>query len=536
MSEPAAAIPGANDPIGARRTFAIIAHPDAGKTTLTEKLLLFGGAIHLAGAVKARGESRRARSDWLKIEQQRGISVSTSVMNFEYQGWTFNLLDTPGHEDFSEDTYRTLTAVDSAVMVLDAAKGIETQTRKLFEVTRLRDMPIITFVNKMDRESQDPFALLDEVASTLALDCVPANWPIGMGHDFRGCYDLFSGRLLITGKENRNLEPEVIILEKGLDDPRAAELLPEVQLAKLREDIELIQVGYPEFDAEAYRQGHMTPVYFGTALKNFGVDELLKGLGHFAPPPQPQPAEGRMVIPTEKPVTGFVFKVQANMDKNHRDRVAFLRLCSGHFKRGMKLKQVRSGKPITVSNPTLFFARDRALADEAWPGDIIGIPNHGTLRVGDTLTEAEELRFTGIPNFAPEILRRVRLSDPMKAKHLQRALEDLAEEGVTQVFRPRIGSDWVVGLVGPLQLDVLAARLAEEYGLEVGFEQAPYETARWVSGETDRDLDDFVAQNRGTIADDRDGAPVFMARNAWELSYIEKKWDKIRFHATRERS
>ncbi|WP_341705478.1 peptide chain release factor 3 [Ferrovibrio sp.] len=536
MSEPAAAIPGANDPIGARRTFAIIAHPDAGKTTLTEKLLLFGGAIHLAGAVKARGESRRARSDWLKIEQQRGISVSTSVMNFEYQGWTFNLLDTPGHEDFSEDTYRTLTAVDSAVMVLDAAKGIETQTRKLFEVTRLRDMPIITFVNKMDRESQDPFALLDEVASTLALDCVPANWPIGMGHDFRGCYDLFSGRLLITGRENRNLEPEVIILEKGLDDPRAAELLPEVQLAKLREDIELIQVGYPEFDAEAYRQGHMTPVYFGTALKNFGVDELLKGLGHFAPPPRPQPAEGRMVIPTEKPVTGFVFKVQANMDKNHRDRVAFLRLCSGHFKRGMKLKQVRSGKPITVSNPTLFFARDRALADEAWPGDIIGIPNHGTLRVGDTLTEAEELRFTGIPNFAPEILRRVRLSDPMKAKHLQRALEDLAEEGVTQVFRPRIGSDWVVGLVGPLQLDVLAARLAEEYGLEVGFEQAPYETARWVSGETDRDLDDFVAQNRGTIADDRDGAPVFMARNAWELSYIEKKWDKIRFHATRERS
>ncbi|MBX3455053.1 peptide chain release factor 3 [Ferrovibrio sp.] len=527
--------PGA-DPIGARRTFAIIAHPDAGKTTLTEKLLLFGGAIHLAGAVKARGENRRARSDWLKIEQQRGISVSTSVMNFEYEGWTFNLLDTPGHEDFSEDTYRTLTAVDSAVMVLDAAKGIESQTRKLFEVCRLRDMPIITFVNKIDRESRDPFDLLDEVASTLALECVPANWPVGMGHDFRGCYDLFGKRLLLVGKDNKNLEPEVVILDNGLDDPRVADYIPEAQLAKLREDIELIQGACPAFDVEAYRQGHMTPVYFGSALKNFGVDELLKGLGRFAPPPRPQPSSARMIDPREKPVTGFVFKVQANMDKNHRDRVAFMRLCSGHFKRGMKLRQVRSGKPITVSNPTLFFARDRSLAEEAWPGDIIGIPNHGTLRVGDTLTETEDLRFTGIPNFAPEILRRVRLSDPMKAKHLQRALEDLAEEGVTQVFRPRLGSDWIVGLVGPLQLDVLAARLAEEYNLEVGFETAPYETARWMSADDPRDVDQFVEQNRANIADDRDGAPVYLARNAWELSYTEKKSDKIRFHATRERS
>jgi len=527
--------PGA-DPIGARRTFAIIAHPDAGKTTLTEKLLLFGGAIHLAGAVKARGENRRARSDWLKIEQQRGISVSTSVMNFEYQGWTFNLLDTPGHEDFSEDTYRTLTAVDSAVMVLDAAKGIETQTRKLFEVCRLRDMPIITFVNKVDREGQDPFALLDEVASTLALECVPANWPIGMGHDFRGCYDLFGQRLLLVGKENRNLEPEIIELEGGLDDPRAALMIPPAQLEKLREDIGLIQGACPPFDVEAYTEGHMTPVYFGSALKNFGVDELLRGLGRFAPPPRPQPSAGRMVDPREKAVSGFVFKVQANMDRNHRDRVAFLRLCSGHFRRGMKLRQVRTGKPITVSNPTLFFARDRSLADEAWPGDIIGIPNHGTLRVGDTLTESEDLRFTGIPNFAPEILRRARLGDPMKAKHLQRALEDLAEEGVTQVFRPRIASDWIVGLVGPLQLDVLAARLAEEYSLPVAFEAAPFETARWISAEDPRDLSLFMEQNRGALADDRDGAPVFLARNAWELSYTEKKWDKIRFHATRERS
>ena len=535
MSEPAVTYPGANDPIGARRTFAIIAHPDAGKTTLTEKLLLFGGAIHLAGAVKARGESRRARSDFMKIEQQRGISVSTSVMNFEFKGWTFNLLDTPGHEDFSEDTYRTLTAVDSAVMVLDAAKGIETQTRKLFEVCRLRDVPITTFVNKIDRESQDPFALLDEVASTWALECVPANWPIGMGYEFKGCYDLIGKRLLLVGKENKNLEPEVIILDKGLDDPRAAEMIPAAQLAKLQEDIALIEGACPPFDLEAYREGHMTPVYFGSALKNFGVDELLKGLGEFAPPPRPQPTDKRVVQPTDKGVTGFVFKVQANMDKNHRDRVAFLRLCSGHFKRGMKLKQISTGKPITVSNPTLFFAQDRSLADEAWPGDIIGIPNHGVLRVGDTLTENEDLRFTGIPNFAPEILRRVRLSDPMKAKHLQRALEDLAEEGVTQVFRPRIGADWIVGLVGPLQLDVLAARLSEEYSLQVGFETAPYETARWVDAENPKNLDEFVEQNRGTIADDREGNPVFMARNAWELSYIEKKWDKVRFHATRER-
>ena len=520
---------------GRRRTFAIISHPDAGKTTLTEKLLLLGGAIHLAGAVKARGQARRARSDWMKIEQARGISVTTSVMTFEYGGVTFNLLDTPGHEDFSEDTYRTLTAVDSAVMVLDAAKGIEAQTRKLFEVCRLRDVPILTFVNKVDRETRDPFELLDEIAETLALDTAPITWPAGTGADFRGCYDLLRNRMLLlegAGKERAGTE----IACQGLDDPRLAEALPAAQLARLRDEAELAREGYPAFDRESYRGGHLTPVYFGSALKNFGVREILDGLAAYAPPPRPQPGEPRAVDPAEDKVTGFVFKVQANMDPKHRDRVAFLRLCSGRFRRGMKLHQVRSGKPMAVNNPILFFAQDRELAEEAWPGDIIGVPNHGTLRVGDTLTEGEALRFTGIPNFAPEILRRVRLDDPMRAKHLNRALTDLAEEGVTQVFRPSDGSGWVVGVVGPLQLDVLATRIEGEYGIRVGLEAAPFETARWLTADDPSDLKRFAEGHRSTLAADRDGDPVFLARNHWELNRTREEWPKIAFHATKERA
>jgi len=520
---------------GRRRTFAIISHPDAGKTTLTEKLLLLGGAIHLAGAVKARGQARRARSDWMKIEQARGISVTTSVMTFEYGGVTFNLLDTPGHEDFSEDTYRTLTAVDSAVMVLDAAKGIEAQTRKLFEVCRLRDVPILTFVNKLDRETRDPFELLDEIAETLALDTAPITWPAGTGADFRGCYDLLRNRMLLiegAGKERAGTE----IACQGLDDPRLAEALPAAQLARLRDEAELAREGYPAFDRESYRGGHLTPVYFGSALKNFGVREILDGLAAYAPPPRPQPGEPRAVDPAEDKVTGFVFKVQANMDPKHRDRVAFLRLCSGRFRRGMKLHQVRSGKPMAVNNPILFFAQDRELAEEAWPGDIIGVPNHGTLRVGDTLTEGEALRFTGIPNFAPEILRRVRLDDPMRAKHLNRALTDLAEEGVTQVFRPSDGSGWVVGVVGPLQLDVLATRIEGEYGIRVGLEAAPFETARWLTADDPSELKRFAEGHRSTLAADRDGDPVFLARNHWELNRTREEWPKIAFHATKERA
>ncbi|HET9147484.1 MAG TPA: peptide chain release factor 3, partial [Acetobacteraceae bacterium] len=450
-----------------RRAFAIIAHPDAGKTTLTEKLLLFGGAIHEAGMVKARRERRHTRSDWMKIEQQRGISVSSSVMNFRYHDVVFNLLDTPGHEDFSEDTYRTLTAVDSAVMVIDAAKGIEAQTRKLFEVCRMRDIPIVTFINKVDREGRSPFELLDEIADALQLDVSPRTWPVGMGGLFRGCYDLANGRMIGARRP-------------GEAEDAADAALPADRREALAEEIELIGVGYPEFDLDSFRAGHMTPVYFGSALKDFGVRELLDALVDFAPPPRALPTDTRLVEPDEEKVSGFVFKVQANMDPNHRDRIAFTRICSGRFQRGMKLQHVRSGKAMAVQSPIFFFAQDRSLAEEAWPGDIIGIPNHGSLRVGDTLTEGEAMRFTGIPNFAPEILRRVRLDDPMRAKQMRKALTDLAEEGVTQIFRPIQGSEWIVGVVGALQLDVLATRIEQEYRLRIGFEAAPYELVRWV--------------------------------------------------------
>ena len=515
-----------------RRTFAIISHPDAGKTTLTEKLLLLGGAIRMAGAVRARGEGRRTRSDWMQIERARGISVTTSVMTFEDGGLTFNLLDTPGHEDFSEDTYRTLTAVDSAVMVLDAAKGIEAQTRKLFEVCRLRDVPIITFINKLDREARDPFELLDEIAETLALDTAPITWPIGMGNRFQGCYDLVGNRILQFVQGAESAAP---LDCDGPDDPRVAERLGAEPAATLREEVELVRAACPAFDLEAYRGGHMTPVLFGSALKGFGVHGLLDAVAELAPPPRPQPAESGPVDPGSEQVSGFVFKVQANMDPNHRDRVAFVRLCSGRFRRGMKLRPARGGKSIAINNPILFFAQDRELAEEAWPGDVIGVPNHGTLRVGDSLTESGTLRFTGIPNFAPEILRRVRLDDPMRAKQLRRALEDLAEEGVTQVFRPVTGAAWIIGVVGQLQLDVLATRFEAEYKLAAGFEAAPYETARWIAGPAD-EVKRFEAANRAALAEDRDGALVYLARNAWELNYTREHWPEIRFEATRERA
>jgi peptide chain release factor 3 len=507
-----------------RRTFAIISHPDAGKTTLTEHLLLMGGAIHLAGEVKAKRDRRRARSDWMKIEQERGISVTTAVMTFEYMGLVFNLLDTPGHEDFSEDTYRTLTAADSAIMVIDAAKGIESQTRKLFEVCRLRDIPIITFVNKMDREARDPFSLIDEISDQLQLHVTPAMWPVGSGLNFRGAMHFESDKFLQFGKGG-----------EAVGANRVAEVLSADEHKHLNDEMELARGGYPAFDLKQFREGHLTPIYFGAALKNFGVKELIEGLGASAPEPREQPAVQRVVKPSDDKVTGFVFKVQANMDPNHRDRVAFMRVCSGHFKRGMRLKQSGSGKIIGVHNPILFFAQSRETVDEAWPGDIIGIPNHGVLRVGDTLTEGEDLTFTGIPNFAPEILRRVRLADPLKAKHLQRALEALAEEGITQVFRPKIGSQWFVGVVGQLQLDVLSSRIAAEYGLEVGFEQGLYETARWVSADDPAELKKFLDAHQGNLADDRDGGPVFMAKSAWELRYSAEKWPKIKFTATRER-
>jgi peptide chain release factor 3 len=503
-----------------RRTFAIISHPDAGKTTLTEKLLLQGGAIHLAGEVKARGQARRARSDWMKIEQQRGISVTSSVMTFARDGITFNLLDTPGHEDFSEDTYRTLTAVDSAVMVIDAAKGIEPQTRKLFEVCRLRSVPIITFINKVDREGKSPFALLDEVADTLALDVNPQSWPVGMGGTFEGVLDFG------TGEVSRPEGPSKEFL--GRREVDAA--LPE----EVSEEAELAQAGYPELDIEAFRHGDMTPVYFGSALKNFGVAELIEAIARYAPPPRPQPSENGVINPDLDEVTGFVFKVQANMDPQHRDRIAFMRMVSGTFKRGMKLTPSGLGKPIAVHSPILFFAQDRELADTAEAGDIIGIPNHGTLRVGDTLSERNDVRFTGLPNFAPEILRRVQLRDPTKTKQLRKALDDLSEEGVIQVFYPEIGSQWIVGVVGQLQLDVLVSRLQAEYKVEAGLEPAPFATARWLKG-SDAALKSFAEFNRANLARDRDGDPVFLAKSAWDVGYQQEKNPDIAFSATKER-
>jgi peptide chain release factor 3 len=507
---------------GRRRTFAIISHPDAGKTTLTEHLLLLGGAIRAAGQVKARGEARRARSDWMKIEQERGISVTSAVMTFEFAGAIFNLLDTPGHEDFSEDTYRTLTAADSAVMVIDAAKGIEAQTRKLFEVCRLRDIPIMTFINKMDREARDPFELLDEIADQLQLETAPMAWPLGMGLNFRGTYDLYAEDFSVFGKDER------------IGDNSLGDFLSADEKKKLDDDIELASAGLPRFDRAAYREGHLTPVFFGSALKNFGVRDLISSLAENAPSPRPQAAKDRVVEPSDKDVSGFVFKVQANMDPNHRDRVAFLRLASGQFKRGMKLKQSGTGKTLGIHNPILFFAQERETVDEAYPGDIIGIPNHGVLRVGDTLSESGKVVFTGIPNFAPEILSRVRLADPMKQKHLTRALESLAEEGVTQVFKPMIGAQWVVGVVGQLQLEVLKSRLHAEYELDVALEPSPYDTARWISGD-EAEIEKFLGVHRGQMATDRDGAPVFLAKSAWELGYVTERFPKIKFEKTRER-
>jgi peptide chain release factor 3 len=500
-------------PVARRRTFAIISHPDAGKTTLTEKLLLLGGAIQLAGEVKGKRDRRQTRSDWMGIERERGISVVTSVMTFEYGGAIFNLLDTPGHEDFSEDTYRTLTAVDSAVMVIDAAKGIEDRTRKLFEVCRLRDIPIVTFVNKLDRESREPFDLLDEIEKTLALDTAPMTWPIGRGRDFAGTYDIIgrSVRQLDSEDEERRVSGPADSLIDTMTTPAA--------VAAFREELELIEGAANGFDMESFREGHLTPVYFGSALRNFGVRDLIDALAAYAPSPRPQQAESRLVEPTEDKLSGFVFKIQANMDPNHRDRIAFLRVCSGRLERGMKAKLVRTGKPIPLSAPQFFFAQDRLLADEAYAGDVVGIPNHGTLRIGDTLTEGENLVFRGVPSFAPEILRRIRLQDPMKAKKLKEALQQMAEEGVVQVFVPHDGSPSIVGVVGALQLDVLKERMQVEYGLPIDFEPSRFNVARWIASPDRAALDLFVERHRSSMASDLDGAPVFMAPSAFELRY-----------------
>ncbi|MGO4855480.1 peptide chain release factor 3 [Phaeovulum sp. W22_SRMD_FR3] len=518
--------------IARRRTFAIISHPDAGKTTLTEKFLLFGGAIQMAGQVRAKGEARRTRSDFMKLEQDRGISVSASAMSFEYGHFRFNLVDTPGHSDFSEDTYRTLTAVDAAIMVIDGAKGVESQTRKLFEVCRLRDLPILTFCNKMDRESRDTFEIIDEIQENLAIDVAPASWPIGMGRDFLGCYDILHDRLELMDRADRNKVAESIKIN-GLDDPKLAEHVPADQLAKLREELEMARELLPAFNRQSFLEGHMTPIWFGSAINSFGVKELMDGIGEYGPEPQIQKATERSVAPDETPVTGFVFKVQANMDPKHRDRVAFVRLVSGHFERGMKLTHVRTKKPMAVSNPVLFLAADRELAEEAWAGDIMGIPNHGQLRIGDALTEGEALRFTGIPSFAPELLNTVRALDPMKAKHLDKALMQFAEEGAAKVFKPMIGSGFIVGVVGALQFDVLASRIEIEYGLPVRFESSHFTSARWVAGPK-AEVERFVNINKGHISTDHDGDVVFMTRLQWDIDRVQRDFPELKLTATKE--
>ncbi len=519
---------GAADPrmsaeIERRRTFAIISHPDAGKTTLTEKLLLFGGAIQLAGQVKAKKDKQNTRSDWMAIEKARGISVATSVMTFEYGGHVFNLLDTPGHEDFSDHTYRTLTAVDSAIMVIDAARGIEARTLKLFEICRLRDIPIITFVNKMDREAREPLEALDEIEKTLALDTCPMVWPIGSGRDFQGVFDLRTSKLRRLDQEGDGTAlsgPSDAIFDT-LMEPDAA--------AMWREEVELVGETAQSFDVEAFRQGTLTPVFFGSALKNFGVKSLLEALIAYAPSPRDQKAAARTIHASEPAMTGVIFKIQANMDKNHRDRIAFMRVCSGKLTRGMKAKLVRTGRTIALQAPQFFFAQDRSLAEEAYAGDVVGIPNKGLLRIGDALTEGEDVTFLGIPNFAPEILRRVRANDAIKSKKLRDALDEMAEEGIVQLFSPIDGTQPVVGVIGALQLDVLADRLTHEYGLDTAFDTAPCDTVRWISSDKAGAVDEFVKKHRSLVAKDREGEYVYLAPSIYNLQTVMERAPDIAF-------
>jgi peptide chain release factor 3 len=515
-----------------RRTFGIISHPDAGKTTLTEKLLLFGGAIQMAGTVKARKAARHATSDWMAMEQQRGISVTSSVMKFNYEDFEINLLDTPGHQDFSEDTYRVLTAVDSALMVIDSAKGVEKQTRKLMEVCRLRDTPIITFINKMDREGMDPFDVLADIEETLNIECAPLSWPVGMGKEFKGVYSLHDKRLhLFSATHNGGINQGMVI--DSLDDPTLDKELG-LQADKLREDLELLEgAGYP-FDAERYLAGKQTPVFFGSAINNFGVHELLDSFVQLAPHPQSRPAVEREVSPFETSFSGVCFKIQANMDPQHRDRIAFVRINSGKFTKGMKVRHHRIGKDVQISKATIFMAQDREGVEEAWPGDIIGIHNHGTIKIGDTFTEKEPLKFTGIPNFAPEIFRRVILKTPLKAKQLQKGLTQLAEEGAVQLFRPTQNNDYILGAVGMLQFDVIQSRLQDEYGVDAIYEPVELYTARWISCEDKIELARFKKGAARYLALDADENLTYLAPSRWRLDDAVETWPNISFHKTRE--
>ncbi len=515
-----------------RRTFGIISHPDAGKTTLTEKLLLFGGAINLAGAVKARKAARHATSDWMKMEQERGISVTTSVMKFNYRDYEVNLLDTPGHQDFSEDTYRVLTAVDSALMVIDSAKGVETQTEKLMEICRMRNTPVITFINKMDREGLSPLDLLADIEDKLQIECAPLAWPIGMGKRFKGVYSLYRRQLNLFTPGAETRDQEVVTIE-DLNDPRLDELLGS-QADELREDIELLEGAANPFSLDDFLKASQTPVFFGSAINNFGVRELLDAFVELAPAPGPRATETRMVEPDEEQFSGFVFKIQANMDPAHRDRIAFLRICSGRFERGMKVKHHRIGKEIGLNNAIIFMAQDRTHVEEAFAGDIIGIHNHGTIKIGDTFTTREELKFTGIPSFAPEHFRRVRLKNPLKVKQLDKGLTQLAEEGAVQVFRPLLGADWILGAVGVLQFDVTMERLKNEYGVDAVYEGIDFAAARWVECDDRKKLAEFEKKNQANLARDAEGNLTYLAASEWRLGYVQEQWPDIVFHKTRE--
>lgn len=515
-----------------RRTFAIISHPDAGKTTLTEKLLLFGNAIQVAGAVKAKRDGPKATSDWMSLEQERGISVTTAVMQFPYAGAVVNLLDTPGHEDFSEDTYRTLTAVDSVLMVIDAAKGVEDRTIKLMEVCRLRDTPILSFINKLDREVRDPIELLDEIESVLGIQAAPIYWPIGMGKNLKGIYNLYTDEIHLYRQGFGNkLPPDDRI--QGLDSAEAREILG-TDLDDLKEQIELVRVAAPEFDCEAYLAGKLTPVFFGTALSNFGVREMLDDFVKWAPAPQPRQTDVRLVEPAEDRFSGFVFKIQANMDPRHRDRIAFMRICSGRYSKGMKMHQVRTGKSVKIADAVTFMAGEREQVSEAISGDIIGLYNHGTIQIGDTFTEGDSMRYTGVPNFAPELFRRIILRDPLRMKQLRKGLQQLSEEGSVQVFFPQRNNEIIVGAVGVLQFEVVAFRLKDEYQVEAVYEPVNIYTARWVEAESETEMKKFRDRNHDALAEDGAGVLTYLATSRVNLSLAEERFPAIRFLATRE--
>lgn len=516
-----------------RRTFAIISHPDAGKTTLTEKLLLFGGAIQMAGSVKGRKAARHATSDWMALEKERGISVTSSVMQFPYEGRIVNLLDTPGHADFGEDTYRVLTAVDSALMVIDVAKGVEERTIKLMEVCRLRDTPIMTFVNKLDREGKDPIELLDEIESVLGIQCAPVTWPIGMGQRLKGVVHLISGEVHLY-EPGRNFTRQDSTIFPSLDDPGVAAAIGPQLLAEVRDQLELVQGASAPFDQTAYLAGKQSPVFFGSGVNNFGVQPLLDFFVEHAPAPRARATTTREVSASEPKLTGFVFKIQANMDPMHRDRVAFMRVCSGKFSAGMKAFHVRSGKEVKLANALTFMASDREIAESAFPGDVIGIHNHGTISIGDTFTEGEALSFTGIPSFAPELFRRARLRDPLKLKQLQKGLAQLSEEGATQFFKPLMSNDLILGAVGMLQFDVAAYRLKDEYGVEATFEPVQVATARWIRCDDVKKLEEFREKNAMYLAIDAAGELVYLAPSRVNLQLAQERAPAVTFLATRE--